>query len=159
MNNDGLRHSQESTSTQSPSPHKLTDNSSPSKSVGPASGAALDTQSPKKQKKANKQVSSDSNGVANLPPGKIQNNAGGNQVSQNSKKKKKKNKKKNKKKGSGEEKSAERKVDVNSKQIKRNKKPVTIRGLDITDDRLKAYGIRNPKKFKNAMIFGNLKKN
>lgn len=46
----------------------------------------------------------------------------------------------------------------NATETTANKKSATIRGFDITDDRLKAYGIRNPKKFKNAIIFGNLKK-
>ena len=62
--------------------------------------------------------------------------------------KKKKKKKKNK-----------NKVAAGTTPVKKiNKKSATIRGFDISDDRLKAYGIRNPKKFKNAMIFGNLKK-
>nr|CAH0107860.1 unnamed protein product [Daphnia galeata] len=62
--------------------------------------------------------------------------------------KKKKKKKKNK-----------NKVAAGTTPVKKiNKKSANIRGFDISDDRLKAYGIRNPKKFKNAMIFGNLKK-
>ena len=61
-------------------------------------------------------------------------------------KKKKKNKKKNKKKTL-----TGTKIVTPAKNPK--KKSTTVRGLDISDDRLKAYGIRNPKKFKNAIIF------
>nr|CAG4637003.1 EOG090X05XL [Ceriodaphnia reticulata] len=64
---------------------------------------------------------------------------------------KKKKKKKNQNKSS-----AGTKIVTPAKKI--NKKSTTVRGLDISDDRLKAYGIRNPKKFKNAMIYGNLTK-
>lgn len=86
------------------------------------------------------------------------NNLGKTEVDQskaasNGEPKKKKKKKKNKNKNQA----------ANGKKVatpvnKTIKKSATIRGFDISDDRLKAYGIRNPKKFKNAMIFGNLKK-
>nr|CAG4640015.1 EOG090X05XL [Daphnia pulex] len=58
----------------------------------------------------------------------------------------------------GKKKKKKKKKNKNATETTANKKSATIRGFDITDDRLKAYGIRNPKKFKNAIIFGNLKK-
>jgi hypothetical protein len=58
----------------------------------------------------------------------------------------------------GKKQKKKKKKNKNATETTANKKSATIRGFDITDDRLKAYGIRNPKKFKNAIIFGNLKK-
>ena len=58
----------------------------------------------------------------------------------------------------GKKKKKKKKKSKNGTETTTNKKSATIRGFDITDDRLKAYGIRNPKKFKNAIIFRNLKK-
>lgn len=34
-----------------------------------------------------------------------------------------------------------------------NQRPIRVQGLEVTDDRLKAYGL-NPKKFKNSMKYG-----
>lgn len=106
------------------------------------SNPSADNTPKKKSKNKKKQVENNS-------PAKNETqetNAPGNNLA-----KKKKKKKKNKNKSS-----AGTKIVTPAK--KTNKKSSTVRGLDISDDRLKAYGIRNPKKFKNAIIYGNLTK-
>uniref|UniRef100_A0A0P4XH51 Protein KRI1 homolog n=1 Tax=Daphnia magna TaxID=35525 RepID=A0A0P4XH51_9CRUS len=102
-------------------------------------------ETPRKKVKTNKKpIEANSLGTSEPPKTESASNS-------ESKKKKKNKKKKNKN------------LTANGKKVappanKANKKSATIRGFDISDDRLKAYGIRNPKKFKNAMIFGNMKK-
>lgn len=72
--------------------------------------------------------------------------------------KKKNKKKKNKNSLTGTTTKPEPQQKRNNTPGKKNNKSKTIKvpGLDITDDRLMAYGIKNPKRFKNAMIFGKL---
>ncbi len=120
---------------------KLEENSSAKNDTRESNPSADNT--PKKKSKNKKQLENNS-----LAKNETQEtNPPGNNLA-----KKKKKKKKNKNKSS-----AGTKVVVTPAK-KTNKKSTTVRGLDISDDRLKAYGIRNPKKFKNAMIYGNLTK-
>ena len=72
---------------------------------------------------------------------------------------KKKKKKKKKKKPAAQQAAASTSNNSGPKKNNKpaNKKPATSSSnpiVNMSDDRLKAYGIKNPKRFKNAVIFG-----